>query len=252
MGVAAAAAAGLTLASGFGLATLLMPVLALFFPVSEAIALTAVVHLLNNLFKLLLLGRHTRYPIVLKFGIPALASAVLGAWALVELSKIPSLAVYHFLGMERVISPVKCVIALLMAGFGLLEILPRWQAFSFQPKYLPLGGVLSGFFGGLSGHQGAFRSAFLAKCGLTTEGFLGTGVAIAILIDLARIPVYLGHLGTFDGGQSGPILVLATVSAFAGSWIGFRLARRLTIQTVQRGVAFFLFLIAAALASGLI
>lgn len=45
-------ASGVTLFSGFGLGTvLLMPVFAVFFPV-PAIVLTAIVHFLNNLFKL--------------------------------------------------------------------------------------------------------------------------------------------------------------------------------------------------------
>lgn len=40
---------GLTLFSGFGLGTILVPVFALFFPIDLAIALTAIVHFLNNL-----------------------------------------------------------------------------------------------------------------------------------------------------------------------------------------------------------
>ena len=48
--------AGLTLFSGFGLGTLLMPAFALFLPVPVALAATAVVHLANNLFKLALVG----------------------------------------------------------------------------------------------------------------------------------------------------------------------------------------------------
>ena len=49
----ALAAAGLTLFSGFGLGTLLLPALLLFFPPEMAVALTAIVHFLNNIFKLL-------------------------------------------------------------------------------------------------------------------------------------------------------------------------------------------------------
>ena len=40
--------AALTLFSGFGLGTLLMPAFALFFPVTVAVAATAVVHLANK------------------------------------------------------------------------------------------------------------------------------------------------------------------------------------------------------------
>ena len=58
---AALVSSGLTLFSGFGLGTLLMPVFALFFPVEIAIGLTAIVHFLNNLFKLALLGRKSEF-----------------------------------------------------------------------------------------------------------------------------------------------------------------------------------------------
>ncbi len=49
---------GLTFFSGFGLGTLLTPVFAIFFPVDMAIALTAIVHFLNNVFKLTLLRKN--------------------------------------------------------------------------------------------------------------------------------------------------------------------------------------------------
>ena len=74
--------AALTLFSGFGLGTLLMPAFALFFPVEMAIAATAVVHLANNVFKVILVGKGARLNIVLLFAIPAAACAVLGAWLL--------------------------------------------------------------------------------------------------------------------------------------------------------------------------
>jgi len=69
--LAAFLAAGLTLFSGFGLGTLLLPVFALFFPLEIAVTLTAMVHLLNNALKLVLLGRHANLPVVFRFGAPA-------------------------------------------------------------------------------------------------------------------------------------------------------------------------------------
>src|SRR6187455_1018004 len=76
---AALGASLLTLISGFGLGTLLLPVFALFFPLEVAILLTAVVHLLNNLFKLGLLWRGIHWPVVLRFGVPGIAGAYLGS-----------------------------------------------------------------------------------------------------------------------------------------------------------------------------
>ncbi len=79
--VCAAALGGsaLTFFSGFGLGTILLPVFSLFFPIELAIALTAIVHLLNNLFKLALVGQHAHGKTVLRFGIPSLFAAFAGA-----------------------------------------------------------------------------------------------------------------------------------------------------------------------------
>ena len=80
--VAAFLAAGLTMYSGFGLGTLMLPVFALFLPVEMAVVATALVHGANNLFKVALLGRGANREVVLRFGLPAIAAAVLGALAL--------------------------------------------------------------------------------------------------------------------------------------------------------------------------
>jgi phosphomannomutase len=82
---------------------------------------------------------------------------------------------------------VKLVVACLMILFALVELLPRFTEISVGKKYLPLGGLLSGFFGGLSGHQGALRSVFLLKAGLSKETFIATGVVISLLVDIPRI-----------------------------------------------------------------
>jgi hypothetical protein len=140
----------------------------------------------------------------------------------------------------------------LFSGFGLMEILPRFQTLWLLQRFLPLGGILSGFFGGLSGHQGAFRSAFLAKSGLSTQAFLGTGAAIAALVDLARIPVYGQLLRAISLTESGPVPAAATSAAFLGTWVSFRRTGKVAIQTVQVIVAVFLFGFAIGLAGGLI
>ena len=75
VGLVAAFASALTLFSGFGLGTLLLPAFALFFLAPVAVAATGVVHLLNNLFKGTLLWKRADWPTVLRFGIPAVPAA---------------------------------------------------------------------------------------------------------------------------------------------------------------------------------
>lgn len=69
-------APGLTLYSGFGLGTLLLPMFAFFFPVEMAVGATALVHDANNIA---MVGRHADRDLVLRFGIPAIVAALAGA-----------------------------------------------------------------------------------------------------------------------------------------------------------------------------
>lgn len=191
--IVAALASLLTFFSGFGLGTLLTPVFAVFFPIELAIGLTAIVHFLNGLFKLSLVGRYARKEILIRFGIPAIMSAALGAWVLSQVSDLPPLHAYTINGHEFKILPIKLILGILIAAFTLFELVPKLRDLEIDKKYLSLGGFISGFFGGLSGHQGALRAAFLTRSGLTKEQFVGTGTVIAAMIDVARITVYSKH-----------------------------------------------------------
>ncbi|RJR47985.1 MAG: sulfite exporter TauE/SafE family protein [Deltaproteobacteria bacterium] len=244
-------ASGLTLFSGFGLGTLLLPVMAIFFPIDTAIALTAIVHLLNNLFKLALLGRHADRSIVLHFGLPAILTALLGAQVLLWLSHLQPLLTYQFLGAKFQVMPVKLVVACLMVFFSLFDLLPRFAHISFDKKYMPLGGLLSGFFGGLSGHQGALRSAFLIKSGLSKETFIATGVIITLMVDIPRIAVYSATLPLLQTGGL-PLLSATGLAAFSGAFVGNRLLKKVTLRAIQILVASMLLGISLALALGLL
>lgn len=248
-------AAGLTLYSGFGLGTMLLPVFALFFPVEMAVVATALVHGANNVFKVSLLGRAADRGVVLKFGLPAIAAAVLGALALGWFAQSDSALTIE---MNEVvlskITPVKLIIGLLMIGFALFELLPRFRSMKFERRYLPLGGVLSGFFGGLSGHQGALRSAFLAKTGLSTERFVASNAVIGFLVDLTRISVYValftaagGHVSEFSGWS---LVLTGAVSAFCGVLLGKRFLHKVTMTSVQTLVGLLLFGVGLALLTG--
>ncbi len=243
----------LTLFSGFGLGTILLPAFGLFFPIQVAVALTGIVHLLNNLFKTNLLWRHASMSHILRFGIPSVIGGFLGAWLLLSVSQIEGhLAVWHWQDHVFEIKTLKVVIALLMILFALQETLPALKNMNFPRKYLPFGGLVSGFFGGLSGHQGALRSAFLINAGLAKEQFIATGVIIACMVDLTRIPVYLSRFQAQKIIDEWQILVLATLSAFLGAWIGMKYMKKVTLQSVQRITAIMIVVIAVLLMLGII
>ena len=85
-----------------------------------------------------------------------------------------------------------------MIAFAAFDLIPHFSKLKFEKKLIPLGGFLSGFFGGLSGNQGALRSAFLIKTGLKKEVFIGTTVVISSFVDLTRLSVYSSNLINID------------------------------------------------------
>jgi uncharacterized protein len=250
--VVALLASLLTFFSGFGLGTILLPAFALFFPIDMAVVLTAIVHLLNNIFKLGLVGKYTDKGVVLRFGLIAVPASLLGAWLLSRLASQEPLAVYDLFSHRLEVDPLKLTIAFLMVLFALWEVVPALRAIAFGQKYLPAGGALSGFFGGLSGHQGALRSAFLARTGLSTAGFIATAVVIAILVDIPRLWVYFTSFPLVGVGRNVPLLAAAAVAAFLGAFLGSLWIKKVTMRVVRVLVAVMLFGVALALGSGLI
>lgn len=248
----------LTLFSGFGLGTLLMPAFVIFFPIEIAIAMTAVVHLANNLFKLGLLWRQADIGVAVRFIIPGAIMAIIGALILTQLSDLPTLASYTIGSRMFEVETIKLVIGSLIFLFALFELIPSLEArITFSRKYIPLGGALSGFFGGLSGHQGALRSAVLIKSGLEKEAFIATGVVCAVFVDLSRLVVYgavffTRHFNLIIESGGINLVCFATLSAFIGAFAGKRLMKKVTLRTVQLIVGIGLLLLSAGLITGLI
>jgi uncharacterized membrane protein YfcA len=250
--IAAFFTAILTFFSGFGLGTILTPIFMLFFPVETAIALTAVVHFSNNILVSIMMGRKADKKILLSFGIPAILFSFVGAWLLLNISAQPALYTYHIGNMVATITPLKTVIAALLVFFALMDILPPLKQLSFSKDKVFIGGIVSGFFGGLSGHQGALRSAFLIKAGLTKESFIATAAMLSIMVDLTRLSVYATHFDSLKIGQNIGYIMTATLAAIAGSLLGKQLLKKVTIFFVQSAVAVLLILVSIALGSGLI
>ncbi len=250
--IAALFTAILTFFSGFGLGTILTPVFMIFFPVDLAIALTGVVHFFNNIFKLVLVGRHADKQVLLRFGIPAVVAAIIGSWLLLNITEWEPLFTYQ-LG-ERMISvyPMKFIVSVLLMIFATIDLIPYFNKLQFDKNKLPLGGALSGFFGGLSGNQGALRSAFLIKAGLSKEAFVGTAVVVSTFVDFTRLSVYATRFTTSGLTENLLLVASATASAIVGAYIGNKLLKKVTLRFVQVFVAVLLIFLSLALGAGLI
>ncbi|MBY0347766.1 MAG: TSUP family transporter [Hydrotalea flava] len=252
LSVAAFIVAILTFFSGFGLGTILTPVFMIFFPVEVAITLVGIVHFFNNILIAGMVGKSADKTVLIRFGIPATLASLAGAWLLMNISNLPDLYSYTICEKIFEVKPVKLIIASLLIGFALFNIIPSLKAIQFSRNKLPIGGLLSGFFGGLSGLLGALRSAFLIKSGLTKEAFIASAAVLSVFVDTTRLSVYATRFSETSLHENLSYVNAATFAALTGSLIGKRILKKITLKFIQVTIAIMLFLIAIALGAGLL
>lgn len=228
------------------------PVLMLFFPVEIAIALTGVVHFFNNVFKLFLVGKNADRSVLIKFGIPAVLATMAGAWLLLHIPDVDPLFSYQLFDRTFEVYPVKFIISILLIIFASMDLIPYFKNLQFGKDKLPLGGALSGFFGGLSGNQGALRTAFLIKAGLSKEVFIGTAVVVSTLVDFTRLSVYATRISASGLTENLTLIICATLAAICGAYLGNILLKKVTLRFLQIVVAIMLIVISIALGAGLV
>ena len=218
-----------------------------YYPPELAIALTGFVHFVNSALKSAL-NRSVNWKIVLGFGLPSLLAAVIGSVFLTMLSN-NTLILFDLTEtlLTRPVSLLKFIIGFFMMSFSILELTLKGKS-SALPLWL--GGALSGFMGGLSGHQGALRSLFLLNRVGEVSAFVSTAAFIGLMTDVSRNSIYLVSLNwkTVDIPQ----LVLTVIAAAAGVLIGTRLLKKITFGFIQTVVSIGLFLLGSATVTGLI
>jgi len=212
----AAIAGGVAALSGFGIGSLLTPLLATATGMKLAVAAVSIPHFVATGARLWKLRRHVDMRTMLNFGIFSAAGGLLGA-------------LFESKANSRSLSVVFGVL-LVFAG---LSGLMGWMARVRFGRTAAWGaGFLSGFFGGLVGNQGGIRSAALMAFPLDKEGLVATATAIGVIVDLARMPVYVAAQGYALVSVSGWI-VLALVGCLAGTFWGVRLLGRIPARVYR-------------------
>jgi len=243
----------LTFFSGFGLGTILLPVFAIYYPLPVAIALTACVHLLNNLFKLALVFKSINWKVVLEFGIPSVVAAFIGAYLLNKISSDDkTISSYYLFEKEWHITWPGLIIGILIIVFACFELSKQLSSMSFSKKYLVPGGLLSGFFGGFTGHQGALRSAFLLRLNLDKPVFIATGVMVACMVDIVRLSLYSNLEGLGHGSTNYKLLALAVLSAWLGAFAGNKLFKKTSLTFFKWFVGTFMLVMGVLITLGIV
>ena len=196
-------AGGIAAVSGFGIGSFLTPLLILSMPADSAVAVLALPHAGATCLRLWRLRGDIDWPTFRQFGVASAVGGLAGA-----------------LLQARLASPVLTVLlGVLLVVAGSAELLRRPLPVPNGPTWRLGGGFLSGFFGGLVGNQGGIRSAALLGFHLSPRAIVATATASALLVDAARVPVYLvtqGPVILAERALGLVILVGVTIGTFLG------------------------------------
>jgi uncharacterized membrane protein YfcA len=216
--------------SGFGIGSLLTPVLLAAYPTAEAVALVSIPHAVASTLRLVRLRRDVDMRVFRDFGLASAAGGLVGA-----------------LVQARLGSPVLgAVLGGLLVAAGTAELFGRRLPPPASRAGQLAGGVLSGFFGGLVGNQGGVRAASLTGYGLSARAMVATATASAVLVDLARVPIYA--IAFPDVLRAGlPVLCVASAGVVAGTFLGVPILGRIPARHYQRILGLLLILIGAGL-----
>jgi uncharacterized membrane protein YfcA len=217
VGVASGATAALV---GFGIGSLLTPLLAAQVGADAAIALVALPHLAATALRFVRHRAHVDIAALRAFGIPSALGGLAGA------------LLYARLG-DRGLGLVLGVLLVATGAMNALPALRRWRPSPATSRWL---GLASGLFGGLAGNQGGLRAAALLPLGLAPRAFLATSTAIALVIDGARTPVYLVRAAPTIV-EHAPLVAIASVACLLGTLLGERGVLRADTTRYRRVVA---------------
>jgi uncharacterized protein len=227
VGILAGAVSAVT---GFGIGSLLTPVLALNTETRVAVAVVSIPHVVGTAVRFWLLRGGIERRVLWSFGLTSAAGGLVGA------------ALYS-VASNRWLNAVFGVLLLFAA---VTEVSGLARRMRFRGWVGWVAGALSGLLGGLVGNQGGIRSAALLGFDLSKEKFVGTATAIALFVDGARLPVYVAFQHQ-DMRALWQWIVIATVAVVAGTVVGSRVLRRVPEVWFRRTLAVVLAVLGSAM-----
>lgn len=212
--------------SGFGVGTIMTPILLLFLPFTETILLVCIIHWFHDLFKLGFFRKRIDWKLFFYFGVPTIVASFVGALLVMPeqsavLSSLLGLFLIGSVGM--------------MYAVNYLTIPQNWLTSL-------VGGLLSGFFAGVFGIRGAVRAVFLAAFDLHKATFIGTTGAISLLLDSTRLVTYWSRGIRVDNTLMWALFLFIPAS-FLGAYLGQFIVRKIPQKHFRTVVAVFLLLV---------
>jgi uncharacterized membrane protein YfcA len=212
--VCAGAVASIT---GFGIGSLLTPLLGLRLGTKLAVAVVSIPHFAGTLLRFITMREHVDRRVLISFGIMSAAGGLTGA-------------LLHTFADNPILTAVFGMLLIFTGATGLLGFERRMK---FHGWTAWAAGGVSGLLGGLVGNQGGIRSAALLEFDMPKQAFVATATAIGLVVDAARMPVYLLAQGREIAAQW-PYLITATAGVLIGTVAGNRLLRRIPEALFRR------------------
>jgi uncharacterized membrane protein YfcA len=196
--------------SGFGIGSILTPLLQRHYDMRLAVAAVSVPHVIATAVRLWRLRHDVDAHVLKSFGVTSAAGGLTGA-VLQRYAGGPGLTV---------------VFAALLIFVGTAQLTGLSERMRFGRRTGWIAGILSGALGGLVGNQGGIRSAALLGYDLSPAKFVATATAAGLIVDAARMPVYVATEGARLTPLS-PIIVVASIGAVIGTIAGARILKRI-------------------------
>jgi len=213
-------AAGVATLSGFGIGSIVTPILAAKMDIELAVAVISIPHLIATSLRCWMLRKYVNKQVLLKFGSWSAVGGLVGA-------------LFHGVAGNPVLT---IVLSLLLVYVGAAGLLGWSQNLAFEKKWSSIVGVFSGLLGGLVGNQGGIRSAALLGLDLQKEELIGTATAVGVMVDLARLPVYAYTAGAELQG-AWKYIALSTAGCLLGTFVGKTLLSKIP-EIMYRKVLF--------------
>src|SRR5260370_14681304 len=203
-------AGGIASITGFGIGSLLTPLVASQYGMKTAVGAVAIPHFIATLLRFWRLRSDVDWRVFLGFGLMNATGSLAGA-------------LIHIWVNSRILT---ISLGILLDFAGLIGGLGYTDRVRFGRRTTWIAGILSGAFGGLVGNQGGIRSAAMLGLGVQGPAFVATATAIGIAVDAVRMPVYFATESDriFSAGSA---IVAAVIGVVLGTVAGERVLRRI-------------------------
>jgi len=218
--VVAVLSGGTAAVAGFGIGSLLTPLFAAELGMTTAVAAVAIPHAIATAVRCWRLRHNIDRGVVRSFGLLSALGGLSGALLYTRFSN----------------RTLTIVLALLLIATAIAGLTNWMRRFHPGPRVAGALGVASGLFGGLAGNQGGLRAAALFAFPLAPAAFVATSTATGLLVDAARMPIYVWRAGATLVPLATPIGV-ASVGVLIGTILGERILLGMSVERFRKVVS---------------